>query len=86
MTQTKISKVFQTTISAEAVRLLGLRPGMRVNQFVEGKRLIFEPVEGAGELAGSLGTGKKAASVEASKKAARNGIAKAGTAGLEDRD
>jgi hypothetical protein len=83
MTQTKISKVYQTTISAEAIRLLGLRPGMRVNQFVEGKRLVFEPVEGADELAGALGRGRKTASVEGMKKAARKGIAKAGMSGME---
>jgi len=44
MTQTKISKAYQTTISAEAIRRLGLRPGQRVNQIVEGKRLILELV------------------------------------------
>lgn len=86
MTQTKISKVFQTTISAEAIRLLDLRPGMRVNQFVEGKRLILEPVESAADLAGSLGKGRKAPSVEKIKQAARKGIAKSGMACLEVED
>jgi bifunctional DNA-binding transcriptional regulator/antitoxin component of YhaV-PrlF toxin-antitoxin module len=84
MTQTKISRVFQTTISAEAIRMLGLRPGMRVNQFVEGKRLILEPLEDATELAGSLGRGKKSApTIEELKRAARQGVAGAGMAGLE---
>jgi bifunctional DNA-binding transcriptional regulator/antitoxin component of YhaV-PrlF toxin-antitoxin module len=83
MTSTKISKAFQTTISAEAIRRLGLRPGQRVNQIVDGKRLILEPVEDVDALAGSLGKGKRTHSVDEMKAAARKGIAKAGAAGLE---
>jgi bifunctional DNA-binding transcriptional regulator/antitoxin component of YhaV-PrlF toxin-antitoxin module len=83
MTQTKISKTFQTTISAEAIRTLGLRPGQRVNQIVDGNRLILEPVEDADALAGSLGKGKRAHTLDEIKAAARKGIAKAGAAGLE---
>jgi bifunctional DNA-binding transcriptional regulator/antitoxin component of YhaV-PrlF toxin-antitoxin module len=82
MTRTKISKAFQTTISAEAIRMLGLRPGQRVNQIVEGKRLILEPVEDVDALAGSLGKGKRARTIEEMNAAARHGIAKAGRAGL----
>jgi bifunctional DNA-binding transcriptional regulator/antitoxin component of YhaV-PrlF toxin-antitoxin module len=82
MTQTKISKAFQTTISAEAIRRLGLRPGQRVNQIVEGNRLILELVEDVDALAGSLGTGKRGRSIDEMKVAARKGIAKAGLAGL----
>lgn len=83
MTRTKISKAFQTTISAEAIRMLGLRPGQRVNQIVEGKRLILEPVEDVDALAGSLGKGKRARSIEEMNAAARKGMARAGSAGLE---
>jgi bifunctional DNA-binding transcriptional regulator/antitoxin component of YhaV-PrlF toxin-antitoxin module len=83
MTQTKISKAFQTTISAEAIRMLGFRPGRRVNQIVEGNRLILELVEDADALAGSLGS-KREHSVDEMKTAARKGIAKAGAAGLEE--
>lgn len=84
MTQTKISKAYQTTISAEAIRLLGLRPGQRVNQIVEGKRLIFEVVEDVNALAGSLGKGKRLHSIDEIKTAARKGITKAGAVGLEE--
>ena len=86
MTQTKISKAFQTTISAEAIRMLGLRPGQRVNQIVEGKRLIMELVEDADTLAGSLGKGKKAQahSVEEIKAAGKAGVTKAGAMGLRE--
>ena len=83
MTQTKISKAYQTTISAEAIRRLGLRPGQRVNQIVEGNRLILELVENVDALAGSLGKGKAVHSIEEIKAAARKGIAKAGAEGLE---
>ena len=84
MTQTKISKAYQTTISAEAIRMLGLRPGQRVNQIVEGKRLILELVEDVDALAGSLGVGKRGSSREEIKTAGRNGMAKAGMAGLKE--
>ena len=81
VTQTKISKAFQTTISAKAIRLLGLRPGQRVNQIVEGKRLILELLEDVDALAGSLGKGKGTRSIEKIKEAARKGITKAGRRG-----
>ena len=83
MTQTKISKAFQTTLSAEAIRRLGLRPGQRVNQIVEGKRLILELVEDVDALAGSLGKQKRSHSIAEMKAAAKIGIGKAGMAGLE---
>jgi bifunctional DNA-binding transcriptional regulator/antitoxin component of YhaV-PrlF toxin-antitoxin module len=85
MTSTKISKAFQTTISAEAIRLLGLRPGQRVNQMVEGNRLIMEPVEDVDTLAGSLGTEKRAPTIQEMKEAARKGFIHAGAAGLKDK-
>jgi bifunctional DNA-binding transcriptional regulator/antitoxin component of YhaV-PrlF toxin-antitoxin module len=78
MTQTKISKEFQITISAEAIRMLSLRPGQRVNQIVEGTRLILEPVEDVDALAGSLGKGNQTHSVDEIKAAGRKGITKAG--------
>jgi bifunctional DNA-binding transcriptional regulator/antitoxin component of YhaV-PrlF toxin-antitoxin module len=84
MTQTKISKVFQTTISAEAIRMLNLRPGQRVNQIVEGNRLILEPVEDVDTLAGSLGKGNQAHSVDEIKAAGRKAITEAGAAGLKE--
>ena len=82
MTQTKISKAFQTTLSAEAIRRLSLRPGQRLNQIVDGNRLILEPVEDVDALAGSLGKGKMSHSIVEMKSASRKGMAKAGAAGL----
>jgi bifunctional DNA-binding transcriptional regulator/antitoxin component of YhaV-PrlF toxin-antitoxin module len=84
MTQTKISKVFQTTISAEAIRMLNLRPGQRLNQIVEGNRLILEPVEDVDALAGSLGKGNQTHSVDEIKAAGRKAITEAGAAGLKE--
>jgi bifunctional DNA-binding transcriptional regulator/antitoxin component of YhaV-PrlF toxin-antitoxin module len=86
MRQAKISKAFQIALSTEAIRALGLRPGMRVNQFIEGSRIVIEPVEDADALAGSLGTEKRAPSVKELKTAARRGITKAGVSGVEDKD
>ncbi len=76
--------LISTTISAEAIRRLGLRPGQRVNQIVEGKRLILELVEDADALAGSLGKGRRGHSVDEMNAAGTKGIAKAGAAGLEE--
>jgi len=84
MTQTKISSAYQTTISAEAIRELRLRPGQRVNQIVDGNRLILEPVEDADALAGSLGKANRTHSIEDMKTAARSGIARSGAAGLQE--
>ena len=64
--------------------MLRLRPGQRLNQIIEGNRLILEPVEDADALAGSLGKGKRTRTIEEMKAAARAGIAKAGAAGLEE--
>ena len=82
MTQTKISKAFQTTISAEAIRVLGLRPGQRVNQIVEGKRLILELVEDADALAGSLGKGNRAHSVDEMQGGGEKGHCESGRGGI----
>jgi len=65
--------------------MLGLRPGQRVNQIVEGRRLVMEPVEDADALAGSLGNGKRSHSLEEIKAAARMGITKAGAMGLKEK-
>ena len=64
--------------------MLSLRPGQRVNQIVEGKRLILEPVEDVDALAGSLGKGSGIHSVDDIKAAGRKGITEAGAAGLEE--
>lgn len=64
--------------------MLGLRPGQRVNQIVDGKRLILELVEDVDALAGSLGKGRGTHSAEEIKAAARKGMAKAGMAGMKE--
>jgi len=76
--QTTISPSFQTTLAAEAVRALSLRPGMILSQTVEGNRLILEPLHDVDSLAGSLGTGRTAVSVEKMKQGAKAAIARAG--------
>ena len=76
--QTTISPAFQTTLAAEAVRALSLRPGMILSQTVEGNRLILEPLHDVYSLAGSLGTGRTAVSLEKMKQGAKAAIARAG--------
>lgn len=77
-TQTTISPAFQTTLAAEAVRALKLRPGMILSQTVEGNRLILEPLHDVDSLAGSLGTGRAPVSVEKMKQGAKAAMARAG--------
>ena len=76
--QTTISPAFQTTLAAEAVRVLRLRPGMILSQTVEGNRLILEPLHDVDSLAGSLGTGRTTVSIEKMKQGAKAAIARAG--------
>ena len=64
--------------------MLGLRPGQRVNQIVEGKKLIMELVEDADALAGSLGKGKRTRSINEIRAARKDAIAKAGAAALTE--
>ena len=80
--QTTISPAFQTTLAAEAVRALGLRPGMILSQTVEGNRLILEPLHDVDSLAGSLGTGRAPVSIEKMKHGARAAMAQAGRKAL----
>jgi len=80
--QTTISPAFQTTLAAEAVRALGLRPGMILSQTVEGNRLILEPLHDVDSLAGSLGTGRPTLTVEKMKQGAKAAIAHTGRKGL----
>ena len=81
-TQTTISPAFQTTLAAEAVRALSLRPGMILSQTVEGSRLILEPLHDVDSLAGSLGTGRAPVSIEKMKHGAKAAMAQAGRKAL----
>jgi bifunctional DNA-binding transcriptional regulator/antitoxin component of YhaV-PrlF toxin-antitoxin module len=83
-TQTTISPAFQTTLAAEAVRALGLRPGMMLSQTVEGNRLILEPLQDVDSLAGSLGRGRATVGIEKMNRGARTALARAGRRGLAD--
>ncbi len=80
--QTTISPAFQTTLAAEAVRALRLRPGMILSQTVEGNRLILEPLDDVDSLAGSLGTGRAPVSIEKMKHGAKAAMAQAGRKAL----
>jgi bifunctional DNA-binding transcriptional regulator/antitoxin component of YhaV-PrlF toxin-antitoxin module len=77
-----ISPAFQTTISAEAIRRLNLRPGMRLTQTIEGNRLVLEPLMDIECLAGALSGGKERLTTEEMNKAAIEGMVAAGLKGL----
>ena len=81
-TRTTISPAFQTTLAAEAVRALKLRPGMMLSQTVEGDRLILEPLHDVESLAGSLGRGRAPVSIERLNAGTKAAVAKAGRKGL----
>jgi bifunctional DNA-binding transcriptional regulator/antitoxin component of YhaV-PrlF toxin-antitoxin module len=81
-TRTTISPAFQTTLAAEAVRALGLRPGMLLSQSVEGNRLILEPLQDVDELAGSLGQRQPSVGVEKMNRGSRAALARAGRKAL----
>ncbi|MBP6507938.1 MAG: AbrB/MazE/SpoVT family DNA-binding domain-containing protein [Opitutaceae bacterium] len=81
--QTTISPAFQTTLAAEAVRALGLRPGMMLSQTVEGNRLVLEPLHDVDALAGSLGKGRATVSIEKMTRGAKIALARAGRKGLD---
>ncbi len=80
--RTTISPAFQTTLAAEAVRALGLRPGMLLSQSVEGNRLILEPLQDVDELAGSLGQRQTTVGVEKMNRGSRAALARAGRKAL----
>ncbi len=80
--QTTISPAFQTTLAAEAVRALRLRPGMMLSQTVEGNRLILEPLHDVDSLAGSLGTGCAPVGIEKMNQGAKAALARAGRKAL----
>ena len=81
-TRTTISPAFQTTLAAEAVRALKLRPGMMLSQTVEGGRLILEPLHDVESLAGSLGRGRAPVSIDRLNAGTKTALAKAGRKGL----
>lgn len=75
--QTTISPAFQTTLAADVVRALGLKPGMILSQTVEGDRLVMEPLHDIDALAGSLGRGRAAPSIQKLKQGAKAALARA---------
>ena len=83
-TQTTISPAFQTTLAAEAVRALKLRPGMMLSQTVEGDRLVLEPLHDVDSLAGSLGRNRVPVGIEKMSRGAKAALAHAGRMGLAD--
>jgi len=59
-----LSSKNQTTLSAEFVKLLKLNPGMRLKQWVEGNRIILEPLEDVSTAFGALKPRRKFHSIK----------------------
>lgn len=78
---TTISPAYQTTLAAEAVRALRLKPGMTLSQTVEGNRLILEPLHDFAALAGSLGKARAPVSIEKLNQGTKAALAAAGRKG-----
>lgn len=80
--RTTISPAFQTTLTAEVVRALDLRPGMMLSQTVEGNLIVLEPLHDVESLAGSLGRNRAQVPLEKMKAGAKAAMARAGSKGL----
>ena len=63
MTISTLSSKNQTTLSAEFVKRLKLLPGIRLKQWVEGNRIIIEPLEDVSTAFGALKPTRKFRSV-----------------------
>lgn len=57
MVVTTLSKKHQMTVPMEIVKMLGLVAGMRFKQWVEGNRIVIEPIPDVMSLYGSLSLG-----------------------------
>jgi hypothetical protein len=78
-----LSSKNQTTLSADFVKQLGLAPGMRLKQWVEGNRIVIEPVGDVATAFGSLKPRRKFRSIAEEEEAIEDAIAQAGVESLK---
>ena len=76
MNLSTISPKLQTTIAADIVRRLHLRAGQRLNQFVDKKRIVLEPVEDVATAFGALKSKRPFTSIKAETDATEAAVAK----------
>ena len=75
MTISTLSSKNQTTLSVEFVKLLKLLPGMRLKQWVEGNRIILEPVDDISTAFGALQGSQKFTSINEETEAMERAVA-----------
>jgi hypothetical protein len=71
-----LSSKNQTTLRVEFVRALKLAPGARLKQWVEGNRIILEPIEDVSTAFGALKARRKFRSVKEETQAMEAAIGK----------
>ena len=71
-----LSSKNQTTLNADFVRILKLLPGMRLKQWLEGNRIIIEPLEDVSTAFGALKPGLKFRSIAEETEAMEAAIGK----------
>ena len=84
MTISTLSSKNQTTLSVEFVKLLKLFPGMRLKQWVEGNRIILEPVDDISTAYGALHTNIKFTYIKEEPEAAERGMAEDAMNGMKN--
>jgi len=83
MTISTLSSKNQTTLSAEFVKQLKLAPGTRLKQWVEGNRVILEPIGDVSSAFGSLKPKRKFRSIAVETEAMESAIGTEGAQGRE---
>jgi bifunctional DNA-binding transcriptional regulator/antitoxin component of YhaV-PrlF toxin-antitoxin module len=74
----------QTTLGMEFVKLLGLKPGTRLRQSLEGHRIIIEPIGDVMTAYGALKSDIKAGSIAEETEAAERSIAEDAMKSMRD--
>jgi hypothetical protein len=74
----------QTTLAIELVRSLNLAPGARFKQWVEGNRIVLEPIDDIMTAYGSLKSSAPSASIADETEAAEISIAKDAMKSMRD--
>lgn len=77
----------QTTVNADLVKLLGLRPGTRLRQWVEANHIVLAPVEDIATAYGAFdANGRAMVSFEEERKAMQKAVGEQVIAGMTDGD
>lgn len=84
MVITTLSAKHQTTLGAEIVKSLKLEPGTRLKQYMEGDRIIIEPLDDVMTAFGSVKTSVPFISIAHETSVAEEGIAEDAMKSMRD--